>query len=191
MCWSKLPMARSAFSGQQPQLSSIVEHHRDLESALRLYFSVAAPSFAVRFFAYSLMEVSSELSERLREVDMTSSLAVLSAVEGAFRVGYLLRCYRRDKSPVSRAFREIYKERREAVSLEEDIFATWATESNAPRRIIGELRGAFRFRHWLAHGRYWTPKLGRRYDFEGLVTLAEIALSSFPLQGHRRSTQFV
>jgi hypothetical protein len=175
--------SRVAFSGEQPDLPLIESHHRDPESALRLYFSVASPSFSVRFVGYSQVEVAGELSERLKEADLTSSLAVLSALEAAFRIDYLQRCYLRDKSPVSRAFRDIYREKRESASLEDDIFGVWARESNAPRRIIGELRGAFRFRHWLAHGRYWTPKLGRRYDFTGVLTLALTALGSFPLHG--------
>jgi hypothetical protein len=47
--------------------------------------------------------------------------------------------------------------------------------------IIGELRGAFKFRHWLAHGRYWKPKFGRRYDFNDIYTIADIALKHFDL----------
>ena len=37
-----------------------------------------------------------------------------------------------------------------------------------------DLKGAFKFRHWLAHGRYWDPNLGRKkYDFQSLYALAE------------------
>ena len=31
---------------------------------------------------------------------------------------------------------------------------------------------AFKYRHWLAHGRYWEPKLGRIYDYYSLYDLA-------------------
>jgi len=48
--------------------------------------------------------------------------------------------------------------------------------------MIGELRGAFKFRHWLAHGSYWPPKLGRRYDFTFVYSLADDVLNAFPLQ---------
>ena len=36
------------------------------------------------------------------------------------------------------------------VSLEEEIFAEWIKYSNAPRYLIGDLKGAFKYRHWLA-----------------------------------------
>jgi hypothetical protein len=124
--------------------------------------------------------VTDELLARLEEADLTSSLTVLAAVEAAFRIDYLQRCYRRAKDPVSRAFRDIYKIKQLHASLEDEIFEAWLHNSCGARSIIADLRSAFRFRHWLAHGRYWTPKLGRRYDFNAVFELANLTLSSFP-----------
>jgi hypothetical protein len=124
--------------------------------------------------------VSGELGKRLGEVDLTSSLTVLASVEAAFRIDYLKRCYRKGKDPVSRAFRDIYREKRQHASLEDEILEAWINNSSVARSVIGDLRGAFRFRHWLAHGRYWTPKLGRRYDFDDVFALADLTLRSFP-----------
>ena len=167
------------FSGKHLGLPEIATHHQDLESSLTLYFSVSSPSYLVWFAGRATSEVSDELSKRLREVDMSSSLTVLASVEAAFRIDYLQRCYRKGKDPVSRAFRNIYKEKRQHASLEEEIFEAWINGFSGARSIIGELRRAFRFRHWLAHGRYWTPKLGRHYDFEGVYALADLTLRNF------------
>ena len=52
----------------------------------------------------------------------------------------------------------------------------------APSRLIGDVRGAFKFRHWVAHGRYWVAKLGRKYDFAYVHLLA----SAFRFWGQRR-----
>jgi hypothetical protein len=174
---------RVVFSGLQLGLPEIADHHRDLGSSLKLYFSPGSPSYLLRFAGYAATEVTDELGERLDEVDLTSSLAVLGSVEAAFRIDYLQRCYRRGKDPVSRAFRNIYRSKQQWASLEDEIFAAWADNSSVPRAIIGELRGAFRFRHLLAHGRYWIPKLGRRYDFNDLFALADLTLHSFPFYG--------
>ena len=171
---------RVHFSGLQLALPEIGAHHQDLESSLKLYFSVGSPSYLLRFAGYAATEVNDELGERLVETDLTSSLAALASVEAAFRIDYLQRCYRRGKDPVSRAFRNIYKAKQQQASLEDEIFEVWVDNSSVPRSIIGELRGALRFRHWLAHGRYWTPKLGRRYDFNDLFALADLTLRSFP-----------
>ena len=120
------------------------------------------------------------MGERLDETDLDSSLTALAAVEAAFRIDYLQRCYRREKDPVSRAFRNIYKAKQHNASLENEIFEAWVDNSSGTRSIIGDLRSVFRFRHWLAHGRYWTPKLGRRYDFNDVFALADLTLRSFP-----------
>ena len=176
---------RVIFSGLQPGLPAIAVHHQDLGSSLKLYFSTGSPSYLLRFDGYAATEVTEELSDRLDEADLTSSLAVLASVEAAFRIDYLQRCYRRGKDPVSRAFRNIYKAKQQQASLENEIFGTWANNSSVPRSMIGELRGAFRFRHWLAHGRYWVPKLGRRYDFNDIFALADLTLRSFPFYESR------
>ena len=54
-------------------------------------------------------------------------------------------------------------------------------ENTHGAKLIGDLRGAFRFRHWLAHGRYWNPKLGQKYDFVSVYSLAANVLGDFPL----------
>jgi hypothetical protein len=161
-------------------LPEIAGHHVDLESSLRLYFSNLSPTFGFRFIGYSAAEVLEELGERINENDLSSSLAVPASLEAAFRIDYLQRCYRRGKDDVSRIFREIYKVKETRAQLDEDIFQTWAENSNVPRRVIGDLRGAFHFRHWLPHGRYWIPKLGRKYSFNDVYVLADEAVQIFP-----------
>ena len=162
------------------KLSEIATHKKAIWSSLTLYFSTASPNYPGRFVTYAANEVTEELRERLKETDLTSSLTVLASVEAAFRMDYLERCYRKGKDPVSRAFRDIYKNKLQHVSLEDEIFEVWANNLPGARPVIGELRGAFRFRHWLAHGRYWTPKWGRRYNFDDVFALADLTLSSFP-----------
>jgi hypothetical protein len=171
---------RVSFSGEQVGLPNIAAHHQDLESSLTLYFSAGSPSYLVRFVGYATTEVTDELGERLEEADLASSLTVLASVEAAFRIDYLQRCYRRKKDPVSRAFGRIYKAKQQYASLEDEIFEAWVHNSSGTRSIIGDLRSVFRFRHWLAHGRYWTPKLGRRYGFDDVFALANLTLRSFP-----------
>jgi hypothetical protein len=159
----------------------IAEYHADVVSSLKLYFSAASPSFSRRFYGRSLNEVSGELVRRLEETDMRSAFFVLTSLEAAFRTDYEYRCRKKMKDNLSRAFRAIHKSRGTRVSLDEDIFQAWRENSTAPRLLIGDLRGAFNFRHWFAHGRYWEPRLGRKYDFNFIYSLADTVLSAFPL----------
>jgi hypothetical protein len=157
----------------------VAEYHNDVLASLK-YFSKTSPSFvSTRYFGSSLGDV---LAARIEETDLRSAFFVLAALEAAFRVDYLYRCQKKEKDDVSRAFRAIYKEREANANLDEDIFETWKRKSSAPGpRLIGELRGAFNFRHYLAHGRYWEPKLGRKYDFNFIYSLADDVLNAFPL----------
>jgi hypothetical protein len=171
---------RVSFSGEQRGLPEIAAYHKDLESSLTLYFSAQSQIYSVRFVGYTAGEVIDELGERIAEADLTSSLTVLASVEAVFRVDYLQRCYRKEKDSLSRSFRLIYKAKQERASLKDEIFAAWVENYSGVRSIIGDLHSVFRFRDWLAHGRYWTPKLGRPYDFSDIFTLADQTLRSFP-----------
>jgi hypothetical protein len=151
----------------------LAEYHSDVLAALKIYFMPGTAYFRSRSYASSAQKPSARLLGYLEETNLRSSLAILSSIEAAFRQDYLYRCNKKLKDDLSKAFRAIYKLRQSRVSLDEDIFEAWNTYTSGANRLIGILRGAFRFRHWLAHGRYWKPKLGRTYDFEYLYLLAK------------------
>jgi hypothetical protein len=176
-------MRRVSFSNSNVDVIDLALHHTDVESSLRGYFNANASSYPSRFAGYAPYELIEELQERLTELDMTSSLTILTAVEAIFRIDYLQRCYQRKKDPLSRAFRDLHNRKRMNVRLEEEILDLWEEYTNGANQLIGDLKGAFKYRHWLAHGRYWTPKLGKKYDFISLYALATNILSNFPLLG--------
>lgn len=169
------------FSGKNLELQEAVLHHNDSEDALTLFFSAESPLYSTRFAGYTLDEMRYELGDRVAELDRNTTMSLLAAVEAAFRIDYLQRCYQKKKDDVSRGFRELYKEKETRASLEDDIFEVWRNNTTGSSQIIGNLRGAFKFRHWMAHGRYWTPKFGQTYDYLSVYSLALQALSSFPL----------
>lgn len=173
---------RLAFSRQHPDLQQLARWYKDAEKSLRLYFSPAAPSFAVRFKNCKPDEVNRELGASLAELEMATALSIFSAIEAAFRIDYLQRCYRKEKDAMSRAFRLLHKEKGVRVSLEDEIFDVWKKHAVGATSIIGALRAAFNFRHWLAHGRYWVPRF-QKYDYLAVYSLAEAALNSLPLFG--------
>jgi hypothetical protein len=174
---------RVSFSTDTVDIGQFAFHHRDLVASLNSYFSGAAATSLPRFAGYTNTELDYELVERLEEVERSSAMTLLSAIEAAFRIDFLQRCYLKKKDPVSRAFRNLHGKRKLKVAIDDDIFEIWKQNTIGASAMIGELRGAFRYRHWLAHGRYWTPKLGRKYDYVSVYELAESALKSFPLLG--------
>ena len=101
---------RVAFSKQDIDIQEFALYYDDVEKSLRLYFSPDAQSYSLRFAEYSRAEVVNELNERLAELEMASALIVLSAIEAAFQIDYLQRCYLKKKDPLSRVFRLLRKE---------------------------------------------------------------------------------
>jgi hypothetical protein len=163
-------------------IKAIAEYHNDVERSLRLYFSEASPSFGVRFVGLR-PDILAELTGRLEETDQRSAFFLLIGLEKAFRVDYECRCRERMRDGgLSKAFRAIHKLRKARARLDEDIFQAWEERKPDLKRLIWELRGAFRFRNYLAHGRLGEPKLGRKYDFNSVYDLAAGVLSAFPLQ---------
>jgi hypothetical protein len=137
----------------------------------------------VRFSGDSEAEVETYYRERLDELDANYSFSLLASLEASFKIDYLVRCRLKRKDPLSRALRQIYRGKRERASLEDDILEAWKKNTTVPPKVIGDIIGAMKFRHWLAHGRYWPPRLGRRYDFFSVYTLAAEVLNLLPLEG--------
>lgn len=171
-----------AFSKENIDIQSHAAYHEDLEQGLRLYFSAGESSFNPRFASYEPAELDEELAARLAELEFSSVFTVLSAVEAAFRIDYLLRCDLKKKDPISTMFRTIYRKKQERARLDDDILGVWKAHIEGSAKLIGDLRGAFKFRNWLAHGRYLVHA-GQKYDYATIYALADAALDSFPLLG--------
>lgn len=172
-----------SFSNKHLKLNDITIHHSDSENSLKLYFSSENSSYKERFSCYTTEEIASELSERINELNKTSSLSLLATLEAIFRIDYLQRNYKKKKDSLSRTFRTIYATKSTKASLVDDIFEAWKNNIEGASQLISDLKGAYKYRHWLAHGRYWQPKMGRRnYDYDSVFELTETILNSFPFE---------
>jgi hypothetical protein len=166
-------------------LADIAEYHSDAVEALGHFFGDWATLNVTRYVGFTPTEIRGLLENRLEETSLRSALQVLASLEAAFRIDYVIRCLLKKKDALSRDFRDLYKLKKTRVRLSEDILERWLVHQshiNGLKRLIGEMRGALRFRHWLAHGRYWEPKnLAQKYDYDGVSILADLILETFPL----------
>ena len=177
-----MPNARRiTCSGEHLQLAQINRYYSDVEASVRTYFSVRNARLTERFVGYTPQELEREMASVLEEHARSTSMSILAALEAAFRMDFLQRCYKRRKDPLSRAFREVHLEKGQRVSLT-DIFFLWQRHLNISPSVIAILERVFNYRHWLAHGRYWTPKIGQEYDYDDIYTLAESIYDTFPFE---------
>ena len=162
-----------------PSLLDIGEYQRDTEASLYYYFAPTNPAFATIFAGDLQSEVQTKLALRVDETDTRSALAVMSRIEAAFQIDYKRRCDAKKPDLVSVEFRRISRIRGKKARLDEDIWETWRNCHATTGPAISQLRSVFKFRHWLAHGRYWQH--GTKYDFQTLYGLATVVFSTFPL----------
>ncbi len=136
-----------------------------------------------KFFAMDLREIDEFFKQNFEETDQQACLFLIASAEAAFRVDFLQRVYHKKKDDVSREFQSIYKRRNNSrlnIILEDDILDIWAEKVPESKPYVGLFKGTLNYRHWLAHGRYWVPKLGAKYDPAGILT---IILSVFDRTG--------
>ena len=173
--------SRLVFSHQHLDIEQVDGRRRDTEAAIHAYFALDNAKSAQRFFGFTPSEVRTEKEALLEEARRAASMDLFGALEAAIRIDFLQRCYRRERDTVSRAFRHLYREKGARASLEGDILAAWRHHSNVPRSVIENLTNAFKYRHWLAHGRYWNPRFPR-LDYDEVYALAEATLDAFPFK---------
>src|SRR5580658_7147537 len=117
------------------ELDELAAYHRDIEAALRLYFSASAPTFIARFAGRASHQVKAELTSRIAESDARSTLAVLTSLEAHFQVDFESRCSKRMKDRLSKYFLKV-RQRHKRARLDEDILEGWKTYTPVPAGLI-------------------------------------------------------
>lgn len=163
---------RVSFSGEHLGLTEIAEHFNCASSAIREYHSPGSPTYATRFFGLSTHEVSDKLQMCLDELEKAATLSVFACIEANVRLDYLQRTYERRKDALSRLMRTIHKQKNNNASLTDDLLPAWKVQRHAPDALVNQIIAAFKYRHWLAHGRYWTWKAGVIPDYYSAHSLA-------------------
>ncbi|WP_230658627.1 hypothetical protein [Psychrobacter sp. I-STPA10] len=171
-----------SLSGRHPDISRISTQYEETTNAINLYFSTDNLNFNKLFLGWTIQEVQQRKNTVQQENELALSLMLLSALEARFRIDYIARNTLKLKDELSRAFREMAKAKGNRVSLEDEILEYWKAYSEVNNHLIGQVKSAFLYRHWLAHGRYWVPKLAQPYDFYSLQTLCELVMDTFDLQ---------
>lgn len=172
-----------SLSTDTPDYEDVAEFYRDAERSIRLYYATAAAQPTdPRFVGLSVHELNRERDDRLFTLDQTCAFVALAALEAGFRTDFHVRCAMRLKDDLSRHFRKIQRDKRQRISLEDDILNGWRDHAAVDKLLLSQLKAALNYRHWFAHGRYYTPKLGHKYDFTTVYTLAQLIAQSVSLK---------
>lgn len=105
-------------------------------------------------------EVETWFHAQLAETEHLARFAMLAVAEALLMTDFGERCRRRGKDALSVKLRSVAKRAKRRVALDPDVLEAWMHARPDTKSAMGQLRGHFKYRHWVAHGRYWAPKLG-------------------------------
>ena len=179
------PPLSTILSGEQQGLQEIwgwYEFQRVLigeEKSRVLDVPAGSVSLAMsRYVAKTREELEEDFAYQIAERDQVTMLGMLACTEAALRVDFTERVWNKRKDAVSRKFLTLtegrpwnpldWRRRTHMIRLEEDILDTWRNYGADPgiRHAVGEFKGVFNLRHWLAHGRWWKPRPGRAAEYD-------------------------
>jgi len=152
---------------EEISIRQIVRYYESSEEAIRLFFQDTNPLFA----NHTREELNIEYQLLIDELDKSTSLTILAAIEASFRLDYIERSKIKGRDTLTKSLKELYSDKKKKVSLPDEILRRWKKESTE-KRFISDFISALNYRDWLAHGRYWTARVGRRYDFYEVYSLA-------------------
>jgi hypothetical protein len=160
---------RIRFSEQQLTLDDVQAFYQEARVSIEQFLSQSSDALVARDEPEC---IATNLQGVLEELDHLSALSAMASLEATLRLNYLRRVYRRLRDPLSRAMRLLHHQKAHRARLEGDLIRLWRDEAHVREALLRGIARAFEYRHWLAHGRYWTLKLGYDHDF---LTVLEIA----------------
>jgi hypothetical protein len=136
--------------------------------------STSAPrSYEGHLSALTLREIDEFFERQSAELELLTTFELLASVEAILRLDLRDRVMKKRKDAVSRRFRGFRN--RDRLRLDEDILEVWSAEAQVS---VSEFRTLLKLRHWLAHGRYWLPRLGQQRDAADVYRISTKLLNS-------------
>jgi hypothetical protein len=173
---------KSSLSGGMFELNSldnIAEYHEDVCFIIKKFYdSILRGEFNIGTLPEKLINLTIEEIEQLKnyyliETETRSSFIVLTFIESVFMKHYQNRSKIKEKHRVlAQRYECIKNQSRPSLS---DLFRAWEESYPEESKFFMNLKEVFKYRHWLAHGRYWTLKSQIR-DFGDIYMLAEEVL---------------
>jgi hypothetical protein len=160
-------------SGEQLTFAEIKRIFEERKLALKLFFSSQTPQMLADSSAKERRDL---LIKHIQETDYDARLNLFAAIEAAFRIDCDYCCQQRPKNPRAKAVRKMVKtfegvpSHRIALSK---LFEQLLANGLVKRSVVNRLKQFFKFRNWLAHGRYWTFKSGVQPAFADIYELAQ------------------
>jgi len=161
---------RLSRSNKQLALEELYFYKIDAEQGLKKLF--AEPHSKESLLFLTPAEIKELLAQRIKELELQASLTLFTSLEAMFQIDFHNRIEKRARDELSQIFKERNQQGSARISFEGDILNMWEDVYPQTRKYFQPIKAALKYRHWLAHGRYWLLK-SPAMDFEELYGLAE------------------
>ena len=129
-----------------------------------------------RFIGQTRQEVDEFFNRQTAQLELLTMFELLATMEAILRIDFESWVTAKKRDTLSRRFREI-RRRREKIRLDEDILAAMKAEGIG----VSGFRGLLNLRHWRAHGRHWSPRLGGSFTPYIVFDTSKALVDAIPL----------
>jgi len=157
-----------------PNYGKVVGHHAMAQEAIDLFFSNLNPDY----FDLPLAEVERQRILALKTQEVRDMMALLAFLEACFKLDYVNRKQLKLKDGLSKTLIKLFNRKRNKARLMEDIIKSWQQQGLLSHQEYDRINNAFKLRHWIAHGQYWSPDRIRSHDFLEVAEFIEGLINS-------------
>lgn len=175
---------------QQYSLQDIKRYYDYSLRAIECTYSASANNrYDEIFFGRAETEIRQEAAAVKRELSHLCSLCAMAYIESLFRIDSFVRVKHKCKGDLTSTVRALLKAKSSIPLVRfEDLLDVWKDEYASEAELFRNIKNSFKFRHWIAHGRYWQPHddIDRHFDFPDIFILAQQVEAAL---GHELRTQ--
>ncbi len=157
-----------------PTYAQVVGHHAMAQKAIALLFSTLDSNDSDT----PLAEVERQRATAVKNQELRDMMALLAFLEACFRLDYSCRKRLNLKDSLSKSLIKLFNRKHNKASLMEDIVKTWQKQGLLSHPEYDRINSAFKLRHWIAHGQYWSPAKIRSHDFLEVAEFVESLINS-------------
>lgn len=192
---------RYHFADVQFKLDYVESYHWKCQSSIECKYSIDRNrNYASDFQHMTQEEVVREAEQLKAELEKETMFSFLACIEALLRIDYIIRLEKKDKAPLSCFFRNSFKQSKELkkrsrktleskkrntastsvinekyrVDLCDVIIKGWREFFPEEKTCLNLLNDAFKYRNWIAHGRYNHFEDERKYDFMMILSLVNV-----------------
>ncbi|MDR6094433.1 hypothetical protein [Stenotrophomonas sp. SORGH_AS_0321] len=157
-----------------PTYGQVISHHAMAREAIGLFFSNLNQEYA----DLPIAEVESRRIRAVKTQELRDMMAPLAFLEACFKLDYASRKRLKLKDRLSKTLIKLFNQKKNKARLMEDIIKSWQQEGFLSHQEYDRINSAFKLRHWIAHGQYWSPDRIRAHDFIEVAEFIEGLINS-------------